>query len=258
MTNAKKRKEASRLYVIGADAHLPKIHKPTRDAMLAYMSKNDIAGFIQLGDPDDNEEISHHNKGKARIEAAGKLSVNTEVCDHEFVSPVENILKKDALKVWFQGNHGAWEDQFVDLYPQLEGTIERHITMRLKQRGWRYIPCGESYKLGKVLFIHGETLKTQFHSKNAVDTYCTNVIYGHFHTLQSYTKVLPQAMDQRWAAWSIPALCDFSKMKYLRGNPISWVNGFGILEVFEGGLFNVTQVVVSRGRFAHGGKVYRG
>ena len=45
---------------------------------------------------------------------------------------------------------------------------------------------------------------------------------------------------------------------YLRNRPTSWLNGCVIVEVMEGGYFNVFPVIVTKGRFAYGGKIYGG
>jgi hypothetical protein len=254
--STKKRPTAPRLYVAIFDAHCPKIHIPTRDACLDFMSRNKIDGIVLGGDQNDNEEISHHNKGKTSIEAGGSVTENYILCDQQLLTPLERVSPR-ADKTWMDGNHCDWAYQYLEEHPQMRGAIEPDKALRLKERGWRYLRCGSIFRVGKLNFIHGETLNGKYHAQTAVDRYCSNVVYGHFHTIQSAIKVLPHDANQRWAAWSMPAMCQLNPT-YLRNKPTCWVNGFGIIEFFEGGHFNVSQIVVDKGRFSYGGRVYRG
>jgi hypothetical protein len=254
--STKKRPRDSRLYVGIFDAHCPKIHIPTRDACFDFISKNKIAGIVLGGDQLDNEAISHHNKGKISVEASGSVINDFKFCDRELLSPLERLAPK-ADKTWIDGNHSDWIYQYLEEHPQMKGAIEPDKALRLKERGWRYLRCGSIFKVGKLNWIHGETLTGRYHAQTAVDRYCSNVVYGHFHTVQTAIKILPQDANQRWGAWSMPAMCQLNPT-YLRNKPTCWVNGFCLVEYFEGGLFNVNQIIVNKGKFSHGGRIYRG
>jgi hypothetical protein len=254
---AKTQPKTSKLYVAAYDIHWPYSHHPTLDAMMDFIKKNRVDGFVFGGDVFDNDHVSHHNRGKIAIEASGSISADTISFDEGLLRPLEAVLPKHCHKVWIEGNHDFWLNEYLEQHPQMTGSIERKKTLDLKARGWKHYECGEIVRVGKLNFIHGETLNGQYHAKTAVDRYCSNVVYGHFHTIQSAIKVLPHDANQRWAAWSMPAMCQLNPT-YLRNKPTCWVNGFGIIEFFEGGHFNVSQIVVDKGRFSYGGRIYRG
>lgn len=257
---------ARNLWVTVFDLHVPFIHRPTWDATLDFIRKNpkDIAGFLFGGDQASNDEISHHTVGKVLLRPPGSYKRNTEYL-RKLLDDVEAVLPKEAERVWCIGNHDAWEDQLIERQPELQGSIERPLLLGLEGRGWEVIPLGEVKKLGKLAVIHGETLSgignqaSVFHSRRAVESYCGSVLYGHFHTNQSYTKVLPHSAKDKWVAYSSPACCTLNP-SYLKNRPNAWVNGFTVVELHEptkaNSNFNVYPIIVSDGTFSFGGQVY--
>lgn len=248
------------LTVVLADIHWPKTNKKTLGAAFSFIKRNPVDAVIKLGDQFDNEEISHHNKKKIIFKERGKYKKCTESYEKEVLIPVE-VASPKAEHIWIEGNHDFWERELVQEQPELEGTIERSELLHLEDRGWKVVPCGEAFRKGKLTFIHGETLTgvgnqaSQYHAKKAVESYCSSVVYGHLHSPQTYTKVLPHDQTQKWQAYCMPILGDVNP-GYLRNRPTAWLNGFGIVEFQKNGNFNVYQVIVSDGVFTFGGKTY--
>jgi len=224
-------------------------------------NKEQIAGFYFGGDQFDNEEISHHNSNKPLYKPTGQYKKNTVGFDRDILQVIEASLPTDASRVWQIGNHDDWEFQLIEKSPELEGTIERPNLLGLTARGWNVIPCGGSYNIGKLKAIHGEALSgvgnqaAGYHAKKAVEIFCSSIIYGHMHSPQSYTKILPYNQKDKWQAVCAPIMGS-TNPGYLRNRPTAWLNGVLIVETFENGNFNVYPVVVSNGRFSFGGKIY--
>jgi hypothetical protein len=78
---------------------------------------------------------------------------------------------------------------------------------------------------------------------------------GHYHFAQSFSKVCPVEQSQKYMSWSSPVLCRLNPA-YMKNRPSAWINGFSIVELITDGTFNVYPIVVSRGHFSFGGKVY--
>lgn len=253
------------LWVWAFDIHSPKIHRPTLNALLHYISDNtdQIVGFGFGGDQLDNEEISHHNKKKIIFRSPGSYRRNTDFFDREILSPIEAQLRPDTAKVWISGNHDDWENQLVQEQPELLGTVERPLLLNVEKRGWEFVPTGSIYKLGKLSVIHGETLTglgnqaSLYHAKRAVEAYGRSVLYGHIHSAQSYTRVAPFSQTEKHMAWCSPII-GITNPTYLRNRPTAWINGFTIVEVQINGNFNVYPIVVTNGRFRFGGVTYGG
>jgi predicted phosphodiesterase len=226
--------------------------------MLAFLRQNKVSGFVFLGDQFDNQDISHHTKGKPGLRRRGRFHLDEVEFEEQILTPLEEVLPAKCIKVWIQGNHDTWSDELAEEQPELIGKLDRPTNLRLVQRGWRVFAEGKTYRYGKLSYAHGESLGGMHHAKKAVETFCRSLVYGHFHSPQLHTKVLPQDQSQKWSAQCLPILGD-TNPQYLEGKPHAWVNGFGIAE-YHGSekAFNVYPIVVTNGRFAYGGKVYEG
>lgn len=256
----KNSKQEPELWVAAYDIHYPVIHKPTFNAMLDFIENNKVSGFVFGGDQFDNSCISHHNRGKGLYKLPGQYAKETKGFDADILKPIEAHLG-DIPKIWIEGNHDNWEYELIETHPELQGSIERPLLLNIEERDWKYVPMGTGYKYGELTFIHGETLTgvgnqaSAMHAKKAIETYCTNVLYGHMHSPQSFTKVLPSDTKRKWMSWCSPVIGDVNP-KYLENRPTAWLNGFTIIEFRANGLFNVYPVVVIDGQFSFGGKIY--
>lgn len=247
-------------WVIAHDLHYPEFSKQTFAAMLEFIKDVRPAGFIFGGDQFNNEEISHHTLGKPFYRERASYKRNTDGFERDVLSPLERLLPK-AERVWIVGNHDRFERDLIERQPELEGIIERVDSLKLEQRGWKVVPLGHSYKLGELNVIHGEILTGignqagAFPAKKAIEIYAGNVLAGHTHAPQSFSKISPVEVKKKYMAWIAPILGERNPA-YLRNRPTSWMNGFTIVEMREKGLFNLFPVIVIDGKFSYGGKVY--
>ena len=256
-----KQQQKAKLYVVAADIHHPVVDWPTFRAMLDFLKKNRVDGFVFLGDQKDNQEISPYTKGKPLLRAvAGKYMANLRAFDEQIMGPVEKLLPAGADRIYLIGNHCDWERQYIEEHPEWDG-IETHVALNLRERGWTIVERGKHFKLGKLTLIHGDTLSgignqvPGSHSKKAVDAYCSSVLYGHFHSPQTFTKVMPFDKNNKWMSYCSPII-GATNPGYLKNKPTAWINGFSIVEVRGGGRFNVYPVIVIDGTFSFGGKLY--
>lgn len=254
------------LWVCLFDLHVPLHHKPTFNAVIDFIEKNQdkVKGFLFGGDQSDNMEISHHTAGKPLYRPTGSYKRNTQLLD-AIIKRVEGALPEEAERCYIRGNHCHWENQLIEKQPELQGTVERHILLNLEKRGWELLQLGETKQLGKLTVAHGEGLSgignqaSIYHAKRAVESFCTSILYGHFHSAQSYTKVLPHKTSDKWVSYCSPAACT-TNPQYLQNRPTAWVNGFTLVELHEPhnehSNFNVYPIIVSNGKFSFGGELY--
>jgi hypothetical protein len=248
-------------YVVGADLHFPKYDKPTFNAMLQFISDTQPDGFIFQGDQFDNEEISHHTKGKPLYRERGAFKRNTERFKEDVLGPLEDALPKKAEKVWIIGNHDDWEFELIEEQPELEWMIDRPSLLDLENKGWEIIPLGHVKEIGELNIIHGEVLTGvgnqagAYPSRKAVDIYSGNVLAAHTHAPQSFTKISPVLHRKKWMAHIAPIL-GATNPTYLRNRPTAWLNGFTIIEFWDKGMFNLYPVIVTAGKCSYGGKIY--
>jgi hypothetical protein len=125
------------------------------------------------------------------------------------------------------------------------------------KKKWKVVPQGESHRLGKLVFIHGDQVKGGEHSaKWATVAYESNVRFGHHHTFQVYTKTSAvEATGHTGIA--VPCLCR-KNPNYGGGSPNRWMQGFLWGYVDTKGLFNDYVSVIINGHSTINGKEYKG
>jgi hypothetical protein len=258
----KARKSQAGLWVVYSDVHWPTTSMDTFDAMLDFIRRNKrkIRGAVDLGDTFDNESIAHHNKGKALFQVPGSFAGETKSFDAKFLTPLEAALPKNAEKVIITGNHTRFEQDYIEVHPELAGLVDRFSALKLADRGWTIIPLGMEYQLGKLTCVHGEQLSgaygsTAMPARKAVEVYSGNVIQGHTHSPQSFCRVSPVRIEEKRMGYVSPILGTVNA-RFMRNKPNAWANGFAIVDVREGGSFNAYLVIVCRGEFSFSGEVY--
>lgn len=242
------------------DLHYPQVHKPTVRAIMQYVADTKPDIFLFGGDQFHFDCISHHTKHTPIFRTRRSYMNDIEGFEKNILKPLEKSLGK-AQKVWIIGNHEDWEQDLVNESPELEGAIGHVRLLRLVERGWTVVPLGHRYKLGKLNVIHGETLTGvgnqagAFPSRKALELYAGNVLAGHTHAPQSFTKVSPVEHTNKWQGHISPIAGNVNP-SYLRNRPTAWLNGFNRIEIMDNGQFNYYPLIVVNGRFSFGGKVY--
>jgi len=238
------------------DTHYPEWDPSVWRAARQFISRNDVGLVVLGGDNLHCESISHHTKGKGKFRTLGQMKRELDGFRREVLDPLERILSPRAEKVWLTGNHEAWLTQMFEEEPQLAGLIDFPTYLGLEKRGWIVRAQGEHYKRGHLKWIHGDVL-TGNHVSKALNTYVENIVYGHFHTGASGTKVLPHSKAHKWQAWAIGCAGKLDS-GYLRGKPTGWLNQIAITEFRKGGYFNMYPVTLFNGQFCFGGRIYGG
>lgn len=210
--------------------------------------------WIHGGDMLDCACISHHTKGKPGQTEGLRLLADAEEGHTLFIEPVEEICSGE--KVYIIGNHEKWLDDLVDEMPTLEGIVGIKRLLHLDK--WKVIPQGGTYDMGKLTFLHGDTVKGGEHvAKAAVINYERNVRFGHYHTYAVYTKTSPLDYKNAKTGIAVPCLCG-KDPRYGGGKPNKWVEGFLYGYVDPKGFYNDYVVTIIDGSFIVNGKQYKG
>lgn len=251
--------------VVLPDIHFPLHNKPALAVVMKFIKwfKPDIV--ILGGDALEMAPISHWEKGNGNIrKSEGKrLLRDYRDFDKQILSKLERLCPK-ARKVYLGGNHEIWAERVVDEFPALEGIVEVENALRLKDRGWEWIPYLVKQKtggirkgflkIGKLTIIHGE-YTNKYHANKTSETFMKSVLYAHTHDLQMITKVTVEDPNDFHTCTSIGCLCDRSPV-YLWGKPNRWVHGFAIVYFQDNGNFNTYVPVIIKGKFIYGGKIF--
>lgn len=236
-------------------------HKvPLHDEKAVSVAMQFIADFkpqhvILGGDILDCGSISHHRKGIAGQLEGLRLLAEAKEARETIIKPLEESVK--GRLVYHIGNHEDWLTDVVDEQPALEGIVEIGSLLKLNKK-WEVIPSGKASRLGKLTFVHGDTVKGgQNPARAAVSNYERNIRFGHFHTFQMDTKTTPIDANGHTGI-AVPCLSKKGH-RYGGGAPNKWMQGF--LWGYVGGpdsIFNDYVTVIVNGKAIINGKLYRG
>lgn len=239
------------------NGHKVALHDPKAwGAVVAFAEDFKPDVWILGGDMLDCGVISHHNHGKPGATEGLKLIADAREGRKLFIEPVERLTKSQM--VYLIGNHEDWLTDLTDKIPALEGLVDLPSLLKIDEAYWDIIPQGGHFNLGKLTFIHGDTVKGGEHvAKNAVVNYERSIRFGHHHTHQVYSKNTAFDYKNGKTGVAVPCLCTKSP-KYGEGAPNRWSQGFNYGYIREGGLFNDYVVTIIDGTCVVNGKTYRG
>lgn len=245
---------------------LPDIHyrakrnghdRRTLEAVKAYAGDHPWSHVIWLGDVMDHSAISHFAKGNLRSVDGESVMRDYEVANRDLDEFQE--ATPGAVHVVLEGNHDYRATRLVDEQPALSGIVETQHGLRIKERGWLWVPYwskGTCYSLGKATFGHGR-YGGQHHALKHAQRYGRNFYYGHLHDFQAHT-VERDGDSRQFEAASLGCLCELQQ-EYLKGAPTKWQQGFGVFRFLPTGYFNRFEVRIFKHQFiSPEGQVYRG
>ena len=234
-----------------ADLQYPQHNPKLLDLVEKYMASQKWDYLIYLGDFLDMDAISHHAFEEGNMRAIeGKRLIDDYAGASEILQKHREIVGEKCKTVFFLGNHEEWAEKFLDKYPQLEGFLEIRNNLPLKELDIEVIEPRHFYKIGKILFVHGDFQAgyvSRHHAMKMVETFNRNVVYAHHHTLQTFTKISPAGIDETHTAHCIPCLGDTSP-EWAKDRPNSWLNGFGVFFTDDKN-FTIIPIVAAKGEF---------
>lgn len=248
----------AQLTVVLADIHYPVHDVPAIEAVLDFIrkNKNAIKAVVLLGDALDYQNVSRHTINKPRLRERGGLKKDIDGFARDILTPIERAVKKGTQLHYLSGNHERWnDDDLLDSSPELEGILDTPVLLKLKERGWKWYPCGGHIMVGKVLLLHGDQIGSGTHvAKKLVQSVCETAIMGHVHTFSAFTTSSQVSAKRKWIGYTLPCLCTVAP-HYAKGKPNSFTNGFGLIERWEEN-FNIYVPMIFNGRFSYGGQLY--
>jgi hypothetical protein len=245
-------------WLVLSDIHYPEQENSALAAIFDFIRRNrKIEGVVLLGDNLDCQNISRHTEGLPGLRKEGGFQEDIVGFDAAVMAPIEKLLP-DAKKVWFEGNHEAWLTRFLEKEPQFKGALSFPRLLRLQERGWIFVPQGETFFVGVMGLKHGDGIGSSTTvAKKLVDTQCCNSMMGHVHTFSAFTKTSESDKGNKWVGYTLPCLTN-TNPKYGKGRPNSHIHGFGIIEEWSNGYVNVYVPIIMKGRFSFAGVMYGG
>lgn len=222
------------------------------DAVLEFIDDFEPDHIVLGGDMLDCGCISHHNHGKPGAVEGFRLLGDAKEMREAVIKPLEAY---DAELTYIVGNHEDWLTDLSDMIPALEGIVGLKPLLELGDK-WKIVEQGDSHKIGKLIFIHGDQIKGgENAAKNAVMAYERNIRLGHFHCYQTYSKTSASDMHGHTGV-VVPCLCKKAP-RYGGGAPNKWMQGFNWGYIGENCFSDYVSIIVN-GKFFALDKEYKG
>ena len=246
--------------VIFPDIHFPKHDELALRTALKVIEAVKPTYFLNLGDIVEGDSVSAWKwKRKKRPPLEYQLPEIIEELKliNEGFDRIDEVLDKVKCKkrVFAQGNHEIWFDNFVDEHPYLP-EYKSYEALKIKERGYDWHPYGKIFKVNdsKLHAYHGGHYMGLNHAKSHVQNLGVNVIYGHTH---DNIKSVVTHMDGPKMAQSMGCLCKMEK-SFLKNRQTNWTHNVGIVDFYDDGLYNLIVLNIIDGKPTYNGKVIKG
>ncbi len=178
---------------------------------------------IILGDFADFFDVSSHSKSvERRFKLDEEIDATKKALDEVIAIGAKN-------NVFVEGNHEDRLRRFLqDSAPELHKLITIPKILELKEKGFKYVPYKQSYKIGKLNITHDTGVAGRYAHYKAMDTFQHNIVIGHTHRL-GYA-VEGNAQGERHVTMMPGWLGDVEQVDYMhRVKAVrDWSLGFGI------------------------------
>ena len=251
-----------------SDIHFP-FHDP-RAVNILYQIAEDLQPdtLVCHGDAADMWQLSNHRPPLETKLKADQIDVQeTLVMVSEHLARMVE-LTNPRWKIFMMGNHedrwnrllgGIQQDQrYSQLLkiPKISEVLNLDYLLGLTEQGWQfndYLEGDRTTLHDRLLVIHGYS-STIWASRAHLQSYGTNVMFGHSHRIQNFTKT---DLNGSVSGWNIGCLCDLRPHWRQRPN---WQQGFAVVnwsKIDGKWLFQVEQIRIHDGVCIWRDKTYK-
>lgn len=235
------------------DAHHPYASKRAWKLLLGVAAgfKPDIV--VIQGDFGDCKSVGDHQNDKVtRVHLLEELAGVARALDELHAATLAS-----TERIYMAGNHENRVDRYITSHaPALEGMVSYQEHLKLKDRGWTWVPYRTTRRIGKVHNTH-DTGKAGVNAhRQAALAHMGSTIIGHTHRM---------AYDVKGKFGGLPYLAamfgwlgdpetagDYAH----EANRAEWVHGCGVGLLLPGGVIHVQPVPFINNRAWVGGTLY--
>ena len=173
---------------------------------------------------------------------------------NELLDDIDEAAKKAGVKKkqMIIGNHEMWLEHFVEEHPYLSKYRPANA-MRLRERGWKWTPNNEIYKLGNLYLYHGNGYSGKYHAANHIAKFGgADMMYGHAHDYQVHSAANVNGTSRAYCIGCGKKM-DRDSNQWIGPRAINWSHNFAIVNHF-GKSYTVEVVEVVRGHASVWGK----
>lgn len=164
--------------LIVSDAHIPFHDAKWWDLLLQVGRAIKPKHIVIIGDFGDFYAVSAHDKSPDR---ANQFDAELDAID-ACLDQLDDLGADDKLYV--EGNHEDRLKRYLMKSPELFGVVSTERLLRLKERGWHFVPYKHHEARGAVHYTHDVGAAGRNAVFRALDVYQHSVVSGHTHRLQ--------------------------------------------------------------------------
>jgi len=246
--------------VVFPDIHFPNHYEPALKCALKVIKEIKPSGFVLLGDTADGSSVSKWQWSKKK---RPPIEYQIPAIEKEIkqvnagIDRIDEVLDKVNCKkkIYTQGNHEKWFDNFVDENPFLD-KYGCQKAFKWKERGYNYNAYGQKVRVfkSKLFAYHGGHFMGINHTRSHLQNLGANIIYGHTHDAM---KAVITHIDGPIMAHSMGCLTDMTK-DYLQNRNTNWTHNVGIIDIFDDGNFNLQVLQIIDNVTSYAGKIIKG
>lgn len=232
-----------------SDTHCPYEDPKSVDLFIKVLKSWKPDVLVHIGDLVDFYSLSSFSKNPDK-----QTSFLTEL--EKVWALMDRLDGLAPRKVFTEGNHcNRLQRYLFDRAPELYGYLDVPKALQLKERGWEYYPYQEVATIGGVGFVHDLGYAGVNATRQTVQAYPDNIVFGHSHRFASYTA--GNLKRDTYTAWNVGWLGDPRQIDYLPSVKVKqdWTHGF-LLITIDGGIPFFQPCKINRGKTMVDGKIY--
>src|SRR5512146_703742 len=240
---------------------LSDLHCPYHDRKALRLVLDVLKDFkpnilVSNGDFVDFFSVSRYSKDIRRA-----LGLKEEIEKANLILDDLDALCPKARRIYLSGNHEDRLERYKqDRAPELLGVMKDvPEALRLKERGWEYVPYKDDIRIGKIWITHDVGAAGRYNVFKCLDTYQSSIVTGHTHRL-AYV-VEGDAAGGRKVSAQFGWLGDVDQIDYMHKVKArrEWTTGcgYGYLDRQSGHVY-LTPVPIVKGACVVEGKLYGG
>jgi len=134
-----------------------------------------------------------------------------------------------AKKVFCEGNHESRLPRYLaKVAPKLYGVTTTAEVLRLPDRGWEWVPYGQSTMIGKVMVTHDLDRYGVYAVRHALRDAGTNIVIGHVHRMCVWYEGSMNGDNQVAASFGWLGGIEYATYRHQVRAARDWQHGFGI------------------------------
>jgi predicted phosphodiesterase len=221
MSKSNKKAKLEKILLI-PDCHHPYVDQDAWDLMLKAGKAFAPKHVIIMGDFSDFYAVSSHSKDPNRaLKLKEEIEATKKALD-------QVVALGGESNVFVAGNHEDRLERYLrDRAPELFNFISIPKILELKEKGFKYVPYKQSYKIGKLNVTHDCGNAGRHAHYKSLDTFQHNIVIGHTHRL-GYA-VEGNAQGERHLTAMFGWLGDVEEIDYMHRVKAlkDWSHGFG-------------------------------